>query len=71
MGTARSSSKYHLFKPFLSPPNQGSEPSRGPTGTAGIIPRRKDGTGPLAVVLCRENYSGDCRARLGPPGPTG
>jgi len=49
---------------------QCSEPSGGPTGTAGIMPRRRDGTGPLTVVLGRSSYSGDGRARLGPPGPT-
>ena len=40
---------------------QCSELSRGPNGTEGVMPRRREGTGPLAVVLCRENYSGDCR----------
>jgi len=49
---------------------QCSEPSGGPTGTAGIMPRRRDGTGPLTVVLGRSSCSGDGRARLGPPGPT-
>jgi len=49
---------------------QCSEPSGGPTGTAGIMPRRRDGTGPLTVVLCRSSYAGDGRARLGRPGPT-
>jgi len=49
---------------------QCSEPSGGPTGTAGIMPRRRDWTGPLTVVLCRSSYAGDGRARLGPPGPT-
>ena len=56
-------------------PTQGqySEPSGGPTGTAEIMPRGRDGwhrTGPLAVVRCRAKYSGDGRTRLGPPGPT-
>ena len=43
---------------------QCSEPSGGPTGMAGIMPRRQDGTGPLSVVLGRSNHAGDCRARL-------
>jgi len=49
---------------------QCSEPSGGPTGTAGIMPRRRAGTGPLTVVLGRSSCSGDGRARLGPQGPT-
>ena len=32
--------------------------------------KRKGQTGPLAVVLCRANYSGDCWARFGSLDPT-
>ena len=51
-------------------PKWGSESSRCSRETAGIMARRRDRTESVAVVLGRENYSGDCRAWLGPHGPT-
>ena len=43
---------------------QCSELSGGPTVTAEITQMRRDGTGLLDMVLCRENYVGDYRPSL-------
>jgi len=68
--------QYHPFRTAISNSHNFvgvkgcSKRSRGPTGTAGVIPRRRDGTGPLTGVPGRSSCSGDGRARLGPAGPT-